>query len=170
MPVEAEAEMRERLARVLSLLQATPLPVDLVDDPGRTGQWLVTLGNLHQAVTLLRNLRPAPGQPIGPLAAPTAYESRGERMMRAFNRMIDGLPITCLSGLSPIIKLGLIRPLLAELEALERRLRALPLAEATAFTARLTQYRLSATAMAARHVAPDPPTLPLRPPATVPAR
>ncbi|MCW0235445.1 MAG: hypothetical protein OJJ21_17735 [Ferrovibrio sp.] len=162
--------MRERLGRVLSLLQATPLPVELIDDPARTGQWLVTLGNLHQAVILLRNLRPVPGQPIGPLAAPSAYESRGERVMRAFNRMIDGLPQTCLSSLSPIIKLGLIRPLLAELETLERRLRALPLAEVSAFTARLTQYRNTAAAMAARHMAPDPPSPPLRPPVTVPAR
>lgn len=170
--------MRERLGRALSLLQATPLSVELIDDPARTGQWLVTLGNLHQAVTLLRNLRPAPGQfqeqshgqSLALLAAPTAYESRGERVMRAFNRMIDGLPQTCLSSLSPIIKLGLIRPLLVELETLERRLRALPFAEVSAFTARLTQYRSNAAAMAARHMAPDPPPTPLRPPATVPAR
>lgn len=161
MSAEAEADLRERLARVLSLLQATPLPVDLIDDPARTGQWLIALGNLHQAVTLLR---PA----AGPAAGPTTAESRGERVMQAFNRMIEGLPQTCLASLSPVIKLGLIRPLLTELEALERRLRALPLAEVSAFTARLTQYRSTAAAMAARHAAPEPPAQALRPPATVP--
>lgn len=155
--------MRERLGRVMSLLQATPFPPDLIDDPARTGQWLVTLGNLHQAISLLGQDRTQ----HHPAAAPTAYESRGERVMRAFNRMIDGLPMACLASLSPIIKLGLIRPLLLDLEALERRLRSLPLAEVTAFTAKLTQYRASAAAMAARHIAPDPP---LRAPESVPAR
>jgi hypothetical protein len=159
--------MRERLGRALSLLQATPFSPDLVDDPGRTGQWLITLGNLHQAVSVLRD-RPA----ANPAMLPTALESRGERVMRAFNRMIEGLPIACLSGLSPIIKLGLIRPLLLDLEALERRLRGQPFSEVSIFTARLTQFRSHAAAMAARHMAPDPPHSGpgLRQPNTVPAR
>ncbi|WP_341915975.1 hypothetical protein [Ferrovibrio terrae] len=165
MAAEATDDMRERLGRVLSLLQATPLPVELIDDPGRTGQWLVTLGNLHQAVTLLRNIRLADQASVA-----AVYETRGERVMRAFNRMIEGLPMTCLGSLSPIIKLGLIRPLLAELEALERRLRALPLNEVSVFSARLTQYRSTLAAMAARHLAPDPPPVALRPPSAVPAR
>ena len=73
MSADAEPEMRERLGRVLALLQATPFPLDLVDDPARTGQWLVTLGNLNQAVALLR---PQPAAGLA-LAAPTAYETRG---------------------------------------------------------------------------------------------
>lgn len=152
--------MHERLERALALLQATPFPLDLVDNPAQTGLWLVTLGNLAQAVTLLRPQTPAV------LAAPTAYETRGERVIRTFNRMVEGLPTACLGNLSPVIKLGLIRPLLVDLEALERRLRALPLSNVSAYTARLTQYRRETTAMALRHVAPDPP---LRPAASVPA-
>lgn len=160
--------MRERLGRVLALLQATPLPLDLVDDPARTGQWLVALGNLNQAVTLLRP--PPQSQPGAVLAAPTAYETRGERVIRAFQRMIEGLPLTCLGNLSPVIKLGLIRPLLADLETLERRLRALPATEISIYRAWLTQYRQNAAAMALRHVAPDPPYAgpPLRPAASIP--
>lgn len=137
--------MRERLGRVLSLLQATPFPPDLIDNPARTDQWLLTLGNLQQAVALLRADRDG------------TLESRGERVIRTFNRMIDGLPVACLNGLSPIIKLGLIRPLLADLENLERRLRGLQLSEVGSFTARLTQYRSGLAAMASRHAAPDPP-------------
>lgn len=160
--------MRERLGRVLALLQATPLPPDLVDDPARTGQWLVALGNLNQAVTLLR---PQPQLQTGAVAAaPTAYETRGERVIRAFQRMIEGLPLTCLGNLSPVIKLGLIRPLLTDLETLERRLRALPATEISVYRAWLMQYRQTATAMALRHAAPDPPYAgpPLRPAASIP--
>lgn len=159
--------MRERLGRVLALLQATPLPPDLVDDPARTGQWLVALGNLNQAVTLLRP--PPQTQPGAVLAAPTAYETRGERVIRAFQRMIEGLPLTCLGNLSPVIKLGLIRPLLVDLEALEKRLRALPATDTSVYRAWLTQYRQNTAAMALRHVAPDPPYAgpPLRPAASI---
>lgn len=155
--------MRERLGRVLALLQATSFPVDLVDNPAQTGQWLVALGNLNQAVTLLR---PQPQSPPGAvLAAPTAYETRGERVIRGFLRMIDGLPLACLGNLSPVIKLGLIWPLLKDLEMLERRLQALPAGDVSPYSARLTQYRHDAAAMALRHRAPDPP---LRPAASIP--
>jgi hypothetical protein len=168
MSAEADADMRERLGRVLALLQATPLSLDLIDNPAQTGQWLITLGNLGQAIALLR---PAPA-PQQALAAPGAYDTRGQRVVQAFNRMIEGLPPACLRNLSPVIKLGLIRPLLADLEALERRLRALPQAEVSAYTARLTQYRREAAAMAARHAAPDPPAPPglVRTAASIPVR
>lgn len=160
--------MRERLGRVLALLQATPFPADLIDNPARTGQWLVTLGNLNRAVALLRPQPPAGAGVM--LAAPAAYETRGERALRGFNRMVEGLPLACLGNLSPVIKLGLIRRLLTELEALERRLRALQLTEVSDYTARLTQYRRDAAAMAQRHLAPDPPYSgpPLRPAASIP--
>ncbi|MFN3400215.1 MAG: hypothetical protein ACK4Z4_07740, partial [Ferrovibrio sp.] len=108
MTAESEADMKDRLGRVLALMQATPLPPDLIDNPARTGQWLATLGNLNQAVKLLRPQPPV--QAGAALAAPTAYETRGESVVRAFNRMIEGLPITCLGNLSPVIKLGLIWP------------------------------------------------------------
>jgi hypothetical protein len=168
MTAEPQAEMRDRLGRVLALLQATPFPLDLIDNPARTGQWMTTLGNLNQAVALLRP-QPLP-QPGAALAAPTAYETRGERVVRAFNRMIEGLPLTCLGNLSPVIKLGLIWPLLIDLEALERRLLVLPATDVSVYTARLTQYRQDAAAMARRHAAPDPPHAgpPLRPPASIP--
>jgi hypothetical protein len=168
MTAESEDEMRDRLGRVLALLQATPFPLDLIDNPARTGQWMHTLGNLNQAVALLR---PQPQlQPGAALAAPTAYETRGERVIRAFNRMIEGLPLTCLGNLSPVIKLGLIWPLLIDLEALEHRLSVLPSTEVSAYSAWLTQYRQDAAAMARRHAAPDPPQSgpPLRPPASIP--
>ena len=155
--------MRDRLGRVLALLQATPFPRDLVDNPDQTGQWLVTLGNLNQAVTLLRPHPPM--RPDAMLAAPTAYETRGERVMRAFHRMIEGLPLACLGSLSPVIKLGLLWPLLKDLEALERRLLVLPATDVSPYTARVTQYRHDAAVMAARHIAPDPP---LRAAASIP--
>jgi hypothetical protein len=168
MTAEPEADMGERLGRVLALLQATSFPLDLIDNPDQTGLWLLTLGNLNQAVTLLR---PQPAPQAGPgLAAPTAYETRGERVLRGFNRMIEGLPLTCLGNLSPVIKLGLIWPLLADLEALERRLRGLPASDVSAYSARLTQYRRDAATMARRHAAPDPPHSgpPLRSAASIP--
>lgn len=163
MSADAETDMRERLGRVLALLQATPFPRDLVDNPDQTGQWLVALGNLNQAVTLLRP-QPAAKPGMG-LAAPTAYETRGERVIRAFHRMIEGLPLACLGNLSPVIKLGLIWPLLMDLEALERRLLVLPATDVSAYAARVTQYRHDAAAMASRHVAPDPS---LRPASSIP--
>ncbi|MEK9970211.1 MAG: hypothetical protein VW600_13820 [Ferrovibrio sp.] len=168
MSAEPETDLRERLGRALSLLQATPFPLDLVDNPARTGQWLATLGNLSQVLTLLR-VQPQP-QPGVMLAAPTAYETRGEGLIRAFHRMIEGLPLSCLGQLSPVIKLGLIWPLLRDLEALERRLLAMPLAEVAAYLARLAEYRRDAALMASRHVAPDPPHAgpPLRPAASIP--
>jgi len=142
--------MRERLGKALVLLQATSLPADLIDNPARTSQWLATLGNLQQAVSMLRSAEPRTirGEII---------ETRGERVMRSFNRMIDGLPLACLNGVSPVIKLGLLRPLLIDLEAIERRIIGLALPDLSLFTARLTQYRTATAGMAARHVAPDPP-------------
>lgn len=168
MTAETQADMREKLGRVLALLQATPLSPDLVDNPAQTGQWLIALGNLNQAVALLR---PQPLKRSGAmLAAPTAYETRGERVIRAFHRMIEGLPLACLGNLSPVIKLGLLRPLLADLEAVERRLQLLPFPDVLAYSAHLTRYRDDATAMALRHRAPDPPHSgpPLRPAASIP--
>ncbi len=159
MPAEAET-MAERLRHVLSLLQATPLPQDLVDNPGRTGQWLVTLQNLQQCLAVLRaDSRLPTGLPA---------ESRGERLAAMFHRMIAGLPIACLAGLSPVIKLGVLRPLVQDLDAAEERLRGVALYEVAALGAWLSQYRAALADMAARHVAPDPPTQ-LRPPETVPA-
>lgn len=155
--------MQDRLGRVLALMQATPFPLDLIDNPARTGQWLATLGNLNQALKLLR---PQPAVAPGTaLAAPTAYETRGERVFRAFNRMIEGLPLACLGNLSPVIKLGLIWPLLLDLEGQERRLHVLPQGDVSAYSAYLTQYRREAAAMARRHAAPDPL---LRAPASIP--
>jgi hypothetical protein len=144
--------MRERLGKALVLLQATPLPADLIDNPARTSQWLTALGNLHQAVTTLRAAEPRNARGESP-------ETRGERVMRNFNQMIEGLPLACLNGISPVIKLGLLRPLLIDLEAVERRIIGLALPDLSAFTARLTQYRTATAGMAARHVAPDPPAL-----------
>ncbi|MFN4311549.1 MAG: hypothetical protein ACK4FK_13270 [Ferrovibrio sp.] len=148
--------MADRLRRVLALMQATPMPLDLIDNPGRTGQWLVTLQNLQQCLAVMRgDARTPAGQPA---------ESRGERLTRLFNRMIAGLPAGCLSELSPVIKLGLLRPLLQDLEAIERRLRGHPIYEVAALGVWLSQYRLALADMAARHAAPEPP---LRPPETV---
>ena len=96
--------MRERLGRALTLLQGTPLPVDLADNPAKTGQWLIALGNLQQILQLLQ------GQSSG-------GEGRAGRAVRVFNRMIEGLPVACLSGLPATAKLGLLRPLLTEIEA-----------------------------------------------------
>ncbi|WP_374301807.1 hypothetical protein [Ferrovibrio sp.] len=159
MTAEADA-MVERLRRVLALLQATPFPLDLIDNPGRTGQWLVALQNLQQCLAVLRgDSRTSAGLPA---------ESRGERLARMFNRMIAGLPMACLVELSPVIKLGLLRPLLQDLDMAERRLRGSPVYEVTALGAWLSQYRIVMAEMAARHVAPDPP-VDLRPPETVPA-
>ena len=80
------------------------------------------------------------------------------------------LPLTCLGNLSPVIKLGLIWPLLIDLEALEHRLSVLSSTEVSAYSAWLTQYRQDAATMARRHAAPDPPRSgpPLRPPASIP--
>lgn len=153
--------MRERLGKALVLLQATSLPADLIDNPARTGQWLAALGNLQQAVvTLYGEMRSPRGIPM---------QTRGDRVIRAFHAMIEGLPQACLAGVSPVIKLGLISPLLADLENIERRILGTPLAEMTAFTARLTQYRTAAATMAARHAAPDEPSGRLRQPPEIPA-
>ncbi|MFN4163301.1 MAG: hypothetical protein ACK4GK_01910 [Ferrovibrio sp.] len=156
----ADAEtVAERLRRVLALLQATPLPPDLVDNPGRTGQWLVTLQNLQQCLAVLR------GDSRLPDGRPT--ESRGERLTRIFNRMIAGLPMGCLVELSPVIKLGLLRPLVQDLDAMERRLRGNPVHEVATLGAWLSEYRIALAEMAANHVAPDPPAE-WRPPEAVP--
>jgi hypothetical protein len=144
MPAEAVV-MRERLGRALTLLQATAFPVDLADNPTRTGQWLITLGNLQQILQLLQ------GQS-------SRDEGRASRLVRLFNRMIEGLPISCLSGLPATAKLGLLRPLLTEIEATGFDLN-LPIVEIGIFQSRLRQCRAALAAMAARQQAPDPPTL-----------
>lgn len=149
--------MRDRLGEAMVLLQATPLPVDLIDNPARTGQWLVALANLQKAVATLRSAEPRN-------ARGEIEETRGERVMRAFSQMIDGLPQACLNGISPVIKLGLLRPLLIDLEAIERRIMGAQMGELSAFTAKLTQFRTATASMAARHIAPDPPAVFRRPP------
>jgi len=154
--------MQQRLGEAMVLLQATPLPADLIDNPARTGQWLTALGNLHKAVATLRSAEPRN-------ARGEIEETRGERVMRAFGQMIDGLPQACLNGVSPVIKLGLLRPLLVDLEAIERRILGLQMTELTAFTAKLTQFRTATAGMAARHIAPDPPAVSRRP-AELPAK
>src|SRR3546814_20954301 len=45
--------MADRLNRALILLQPAPLPVDLIDNPYRTDQWLSIVNTLHQAVLVL---------------------------------------------------------------------------------------------------------------------
>lgn len=137
--------MRERLGRALTLLQGTPLPVDLVDNPAKTGQWLIALGNLQQTLNLLQ------GQASG-------EEGRAGRAVRLFNRMIEGLPVACLSGLPATAKLGLLRPLLGEIEAMGLNLNQ-PITETGILQSRLRQCRGALTAMAARQQAPDPPPL-----------
>ncbi len=144
MPAEAAA-MRERLSRALTLLQGTPLPVDLADNPAKTGQWLVALGNLQQILHLLQGQSPR-------------EEGRAGRAVRLFNRMIEGLPVSCLSGLPTTAKLGLLRPLLAEIEAQGVSLNQ-TIAEMGIFQSRLRQCRAALAAMAERQQAPDPPLL-----------
>lgn len=139
------AAMRERLGRAVTLLQGTPLPVDLADNPAKTGQWLIALGNLQQTLHLLQGQ--APGE-----------EGRAGRTVRLFNRMIEGLPVACLSGLPATAKLGLLRPLLAEIEAMGFSLTQ-PLTEIGILQSRLRQCRAALAAMAARQQAPDPPPL-----------
>lgn len=137
--------MRERLGRALTLLQGTPLPVDLADNPAKTGQWLIALGNLQQTLNLLQ------GQAAG-------EEGRAGRAVRVFNRMIEGLPVACLSGLPSTAKLGLLRSLLAEIEATGFSLTQ-PITEIGILQSRLRQCRAAFAAMAARQQAPDPPPL-----------
>ena len=137
--------MRERLGRALTLLQGISLPVDLADNPAKTGQWLTALSNLQQVLQLLQ------GQSA-------AEEGRAGRALRLFNRMIDGLPVACLSGLPATAKLGLLRPLLAEIEGAGFSL-TLPIVEIGIFQSRLRQCRTALAAMAARQQAPDPPAL-----------
>lgn len=144
-----------QMSRVMALLQATPLPADLIDNPARTGQWLASVGNLYQVLQML---------PHPPNSRGRAGETRGERVVRHFNRMIHGLPLACLDGMSPISKLGLLWPLLRDLENWCRRGAAR--LDSAPMDAVLRQYRATLDAMAARHAAPDPP---LRPAATIPA-
>ena len=120
------------------------LPVDLADNPVKTGQWLTVLGNLQQILQLLR---------------PQAEESRAGRSVRLFNRMIEGLPVACLSGLPATAKLGLLRPILAEIETMDVSAHQ-PIAETGVFQNRLRQCRAALTAMAERQQAPDPPSQP----------
>lgn len=142
MPTDAVV-MRERLGQALKLLQVTSLPADLADNPTKTGQWLAALGNLQQALHLLRD-------------GPAVEEGRATRMVRRFRRMIEGLPASCLTGLPATAKLGLLRPLLAEIEAMGFSL-TLPIAEIGILQSRVGQCRAALAAMAARQQAPDPP-------------
>src|SRR3546814_6272343 len=97
--------MADRLNRALILLQPAPLPVDLIDNPYRTDQWLSIVNTLHQAVLVL-----LVDAASGALPAARAPESRGDQLMRRFRRLTDGLPMACLSGVPPVAKLGLLRP------------------------------------------------------------
>jgi hypothetical protein len=156
MPADGDAEMPLQFGRILALLQATPLPTDLIDNPARTGQWLVSVGNLHQAQGMLRSRDPALGR----------SETRGERVVRHFNRMIHGLPLACLDGMSPISKLALLWPLLRDLEGWCLRHAPKLALDRAPLEAVLRQYHAALELMAARHAAPDPP---LRMAGSVPA-
>lgn len=148
-----------QFGRILALLQATPLPTDLIDNPARTGQWLVSVGNLHQALQMLQTILQV-GEPAD------RSETRGERVVRHFNRMIHGLPLACLDGMSPISKLALLWPLLRDLEGwCQRHAARLPLDRAPLEVV-LRQYHAALDVMAARQAAPDPP---LRMAGTLPA-
>lgn len=137
--------MADRLNRVLGLLQPAPLPVDLIDNPYRTDQWLSTVNTLHQAVLVLLADAASGAVPAG-----RAPESRGDRLMRRFRGLTDGLPVACLSGVPPVAKLGLLRPLLADLEARVRRIAEQNNIDASAIEARLRQYRAALGIMATR--------------------
>lgn len=132
----------ERLARAVAVLQSTALPVDLADNPERTAQWLAVLGNLQQALVLLQ-VRPE-------------GEGRAMQIFRRFQRMINGLPETCLTGLPSTTKLGLLRALMADIEARGSSL-DLPGSEAGVLRSRLRQCRASICAMAARLQPPAEP-------------
>ncbi|WP_341705774.1 hypothetical protein [Ferrovibrio sp.] len=131
--------MRDRIGRALHLLQQTPLPVDLVENPSRTDQWLDTLQNLHLAMTTLLAGR-----------TDTRTDRRADRLMRRFAQMTSGLPQASLSGLSPVIKLGLLHPLLTDLEGLAREIGGRPGLDTTPLEYRLQIYRRAAGTMAAR--------------------
>ncbi|HEX6959861.1 MAG TPA: hypothetical protein VF194_17895 [Ferrovibrio sp.] len=160
--------IRQRLNQVLALLRATSLPSDLVDDPAHTAEWLATVNTLRQALRLLW-VPPAVKPPEKPRLDPAALlaggqppaeigESRADRVVGRFNRMIEGLPVTCLRGMSPVSKLGLLQPLLHDLETGRQRWTAvLAMPEMLPLNGLLYQYGLALAAMAARHVAPDPP-------------
>jgi hypothetical protein len=140
--------MADRINRALVLLQTAPLPVDLIDNPYRTTQWLSTVNALHQTVLVLLTDAAAGARPP---------DSRSDRLMRRFMRLTDGLPQACLAGLPPVTKLGLLRPLLADIECRARRLAEQHGIDMTALEARLRQYRTALAAMAARLSAPEPP-------------
>jgi len=159
--------MRERLSRALVLLQPAPLPVDLVDNPYCTDQWLVTVHNLHQAVLVLLGSGGEAAAGGRPAKSP---ESRADRLMRRFSGLIDGLPLACLTGLSPMTKLGLLRPLLSDLECRARRIAEQGGPDTGPLELCLHQYRAATAAMAARQIAPELPAAGLRPPQTVPSR
>lgn len=148
--------MRDRLGRVLILLQATPLSADLVDDPRRIGQWLITVQNLHQALRTLIDPERLPARGAQMRQRLPQPDSRADRVLRRFLKLIDGLPQACLAGLSPVIKLDLLRPLLAELEDWSAWLSAHPGLDTAPLDRRLGQYRAAAAMMAARHAAPAP--------------
>lgn len=154
--------MADRLDRALVLLQPAQLPVDLLDNPYRTSQWLSTVDALHQAILVLLT-EPAPGA-----ARP---DSRADRLMRRFARMTEGLPLACLNGLPAVAKLALLRPLLCDIEARARRIAEQHGLDIGALEARLRQYRGAIAAMASRIAAPEPPGgALLRHPQIVPGR
>jgi len=138
-------DMADRLDRALVLLQPAQFPVDLVDNPYRTSQWLSTINALHQVVLLLLT-DPTPGARLP--------DSRGDQLMRRFRRITEGLPLACLNGLPPVAKLGLLRPLLADIETRARRIAEQHGIDTAALEARLRQYRTALGAMAAR-LAPE---------------
>lgn len=159
--------MAHRLERALVLLNPAPLPVDLIDNPYRTGQWLSTVNALHQAVLVLLT-DPGPGTRL-PNAQP---DSRADRLVRRFMRLTEGLPLACLSGLPAVTKLALLPPLLADIESRARRIASQYDLDAAAIEVRLSHYRASLGSMAARLAAPDGPAsaAALRQPQTVPSR
>src|SRR3546814_10682987 len=69
------------------LLQPAPLPVDLIDNPYRTDQWLSIVNTLHQAVLVL-----LVDAASGALPAARAPESRGDQLMRRSEEHTSELP------------------------------------------------------------------------------
>jgi hypothetical protein len=140
----------DRLGQALTLLQSTPLPVDLADNPSRTEQWLATISNLQQTLLLLQE-------------AACGGTSRATEAVRRFKRMIEGLPASVLSGMPAPAKLGLLQPLVGEIESIAGAL-AMPVSELNHFRTRMRHCQTALAAMAARQQAPDPPVLPGRSP------
>lgn len=141
------AAMPARLNQVLHLLQSVALPADLADNPERTAQWLSVLRSLQQALALLQG-----------------GEGRAMQTFRRFHRMIEGLPETCLAGLPSTAKFGLLRTLLADIEAKGASL-DLPGIDTGILRSRLRQCRSAICAMAVRLRPPPEAGTPLPGPA-----